>query len=76
MRPPKSQSPRQVGGLGRAQIGLRHSEHALDIKYHRNPQEFPLTTAGLYVFRHLRVRPSIADLVASLAGLGPNRRAA
>jgi hypothetical protein len=75
MKPHERQSPRQVGGLGRAEIGLRHSQHALNIKDHFNPQAYPLTTAGVYIFRRFRVRSDIADLVASLAGLGPNRRA-
>lgn len=36
----------------------------------------PVTPAGLYVCRRFYIRPVIADLVASLAGLGPDRRAA
>ena len=36
----------------------------------------PATAPGLYVCRRFHVRPVIADLVASLAGLDPNRRAA
>lgn len=36
----------------------------------------PVTPAGKYISRRFRVRPDIADLVASFAGLGPNQRAA
>ena len=36
----------------------------------------PVTSAGLHVCRRFCIRPAIADLVASLAGLGPDRRAA
>jgi hypothetical protein len=36
----------------------------------------PTTLPGLYVCRRFHVRPVIADLVASLAGIGPDRRAA
>jgi hypothetical protein len=78
--PPKSQSPHQAGGLGRAEIGLRHSEHALSIKDSSNPQVLvgppPRTLAGSYLRRRFHVNPAIADLIASLAGLGPNQRAA
>jgi hypothetical protein len=76
--PPESQSPRQAGGLGRAEIGLRHSEHALSIKDNSKLQvlaAIPATLAGLHLCRRFNVNPAIADLVASLAGLGPDRRA-
>jgi hypothetical protein len=36
----------------------------------------PTTPAGEYIYRRFNVCPVIADLVASLAGLGPNQRAA
>jgi hypothetical protein len=36
----------------------------------------PATMAGAYLCRRFHVSPIIADLVASLAGLGPDRRAA
>jgi len=36
----------------------------------------PDTPAGKYIYRRFNVCPIIADLVASLAGLGPDRRAA
>jgi hypothetical protein len=36
----------------------------------------PVTLAGLYVCQRFRIRPVIADLVASLADLGPDRRPA
>jgi hypothetical protein len=36
----------------------------------------PSTMAGVYLCRRFCINPVIADLVASLAGLGPNRRAA
>lgn len=40
------------------------------------PPITPATPAGLYVCRRFHIRSVIADLVASLAGLGPDRRAA
>jgi hypothetical protein len=36
----------------------------------------PVTMAGVYPCRRFCINPVIADLVASLAGLGPDRRAA
>ena len=36
----------------------------------------PATMAGVYLCRRFRINPVVADLVASLAGLGPDRRAA
>jgi hypothetical protein len=36
----------------------------------------PATPAGKYIYQRFNVCPVIADLVASLAGLGPDRRAA
>jgi hypothetical protein len=36
----------------------------------------PATVAGKYVHHRFNVRPIIADLIASLAGLGPDRSAA
>jgi hypothetical protein len=52
---------------------LRHFEPALSIKQADHSQE-PATAAGLYVCRRFHINPTIADLIASLAGLGPNRR--
>jgi hypothetical protein len=58
-------------------IDLRHFEPALSFSQADPSQETsPATAAGLYVCRRFHVDPTIADLVASLAGLGPNRRAA
>jgi hypothetical protein len=55
---------------------LRYFEPALSIKQTDPSQETsPTTAAGLYVCRRFHVDPTIADLVASLAGIGPNRRA-
>lgn len=36
----------------------------------------PATRAGVYLCRRFCINPVIADLVAALAGLGPNQRAA
>jgi hypothetical protein len=36
----------------------------------------PCAMAGAYLCRRLSINPVVADLVASLAGLGPDRRAA
>jgi hypothetical protein len=56
---------------------LRHFEHALSISQANPLQETsPATAAGLYVCRRFHINPTIADLVASLAGLGPHRRRA
>jgi hypothetical protein len=56
---------------------LRHFEPALSIKQADPSQEtLPATAAGLYVCRRFRLDPALADLVAALAGLGPDRRAA
>jgi hypothetical protein len=56
---------------------LRHIEPALSIKQAEPSQErSPTTAAGLYVCRHHHVDPTIADLIAALAGLGSDRRAA
>jgi hypothetical protein len=62
--------------LEKNSTNLRHFEPALSIKQAEPSQErSPTTAAGLYVSRRFRINPTIADLVASLAGLGPNRRA-
>jgi hypothetical protein len=68
-------APCQAVGLARGATDLRHLEHALSIKQTETPQA-PATAAGIYVSRRFRIDPTIADLVASLAGLGPNRRPA
>ena len=79
MQPP-NETPRQAGGLARGIIGFKHSEDALDIKETAFPQDqrsiCAATPAGLYLCRRFHVSPVIADLVASLAGLGPDRWAA
>jgi hypothetical protein len=36
----------------------------------------PVTLAGAYLCRRFRIDPVLADLVASLAGLGPHREIA
>jgi hypothetical protein len=36
----------------------------------------PATMAGVYLCRRSCINPMVADLVAALAGLGPDRRAA
>ena len=35
----------------------------------------PATMAGVFLCRRFCINPVLADLVASLAGLGPNQRA-
>jgi hypothetical protein len=45
----------------------------------REPLRFavpPATMAGAYLCRRFCINPEIADLVAALAGIGANRRAA
>jgi hypothetical protein len=67
-------APRREHGAGLTDI--RHFEHALIISQAKQLQKSPATAAGLYVCRRFHINPTIADLVASLAGLGPNRRLA
>jgi hypothetical protein len=55
---------------------IRHFEPALSIKADHSQETSPATAAGLYVCRRFHINPTIADLVAGLAGLGPNRRSA
>jgi len=47
--------------------------HSLDL--HRTPTPHPTTPAGIYLVRHHHVAPSIADVTANLAGLGPKAEA-
>jgi hypothetical protein len=77
MQPP-NKTPRKAGGLAQGVIGFRHSEHALITKETAPHQDeaTPTTPAGVYLCQRFCIRPVIADLVASLAGLGPDRRAA
>jgi len=76
MQPP-NKTPREAGKLAQGKFDFRHSEDLI-IKDTAAPQVacLSLTTAGAYVSRRFCIRPVIADLVASLAGLGPDRRAA
>jgi hypothetical protein len=67
-------APCQAVGLARGATGLRHLEPALIISQAKQLQESPATAGGLYVCRRFHINPTIADLVASLAGLGPQRR--
>jgi hypothetical protein len=69
-------APCQAVGLARGATDLRHLEHALSIKQTDHSQESPATAAGIYVCRRFHINPAVADLVASLAGLGPHRRPA
>jgi hypothetical protein len=70
-------APCQAGRLARGATDLRHFEHALSISQADPSQEMsPATAAGLYVCRRFHINPTIADLVAQLAGLGPHRRSA
>jgi len=50
----------------------------IELKRREPPQIYnpPATMAGVYLCRRFNINPAIADLVASLAGLGPDRRAA
>jgi hypothetical protein len=56
-----------MGNLADIEIQRREPPH-----YAIQPQ----TAAGAYLCRRFNINPAIADLVASLAGLGPDRRAA
>jgi hypothetical protein len=72
---PPEEAPHRGSGAG--PTDLRHFEPALSIKQTAPFQErAPTTAAGLYVCRRFHINPTIADLVASLAGLGPQRRQA
>jgi hypothetical protein len=74
---PHEKAPCQAGRLARGATDLRHFEPVLSISQANHSQETsPATAGGLYVCRRFHINPTIADLVASLAGLGPNRRAA
>jgi hypothetical protein len=53
---------------------LRHFEPAPK-QAEPSQETSPTTAAGLYVSRHFHVDPTIADLIAALAGF-PDRRAA
>jgi hypothetical protein len=79
MSRPDNRSPHQAGELGRAGNDLRYAEHAQGNKPQVEAQAVlrkPMTVAGAYLCRRFHVNPVIADLVASLAGIGPDRRAA
>jgi hypothetical protein len=71
-------TPSQAGRPGRGENGFRHFERALNTKEAAPHQDkaTPATPAGVYLCRRFCINPVIADLVASLAGLGPDRRAA
>jgi hypothetical protein len=73
-------TPPKAGRPGRGTNGLKHSEDVLSIKetasLQDNPLIVPVTIAGAYLCRRFHINPVIADLIASLAGLGPDRRAA
>jgi hypothetical protein len=79
MQPP-NKTPREAGKLAQGDFGFRHSEDALNIKetepLQDNPSIVPLTVAGVYLCQRFHVRPIVADLVASLAGLSSERRVA
>lgn len=79
MQPP-NKTPREAGELAQGSIVFRHSEDVLDIKENAslqdNPSVVPMTVAGVYLCRRFHIRPIVADLVASLAGLSSERRAA
>ena len=79
MQPP-NKTPRKAGKLAQGVIGFRHSEQASTTKESASQQDKrsigPVTIAGAYLCRRFHVSPVIADLVASLAGLGPDRRPA
>jgi hypothetical protein len=53
-----------------------HHLIAVAAKKRERDSAAPVTLAGKYIYRRFSVCPAIADLVASLAGLGPDRRAA
>ena len=56
-----------MGNLADIELQRREAPHSA------NP---PATMAGLYLCRRFCINPVLADLVASLAGLGPSQRAA
>ena len=77
MQPP-NKTPRKAGKLAQGVIGFRHFEQALNTTAPQQDKASfaPTTPEGAYLCRRFYIRPVIADLVASLAGLGPDRRAA
>ena len=56
-----------MGSLADIELQRREPRHIA------NP---PATMAGAYLCRRFCIDPVLADLVASLAGLGPHQRAA
>ena len=56
-----------MGNLADIELQRREAPHSA------NP---PATMAGVYLCRRFGLDPLIAELIASLAGLGPDRRAA
>jgi hypothetical protein len=55
-----------MGSLANLELRRTEIPHVLPL---------PVTLAGTYLCRRFCINPVIADLVASLAGLGPNQRA-
>ena len=76
MQPP-NKTPRRAGKLAQGVIGFRHSEQASTTTAQQQDKASfaPTTPEGVYLCRRFCIRPVIADLLASLAGLGPDRRA-
>jgi hypothetical protein len=55
-----------MGSLANLELRRTEVPHVLPL---------PVTLAGAYLCRRFCINPVIADLLASLAGLGPNQRA-
>ena len=55
-----------MGSLANLELRRTEVPHVLPL---------PVTLAGTYLCRRFCINPVIADLLASLAGLGPNQRA-
>ena len=56
-----------MGSLADIELQRKEAPHTAD--------DPPATLAGVYLCRRFYIRPAVADLVASLAGLGPRREA-
>jgi hypothetical protein len=47
--------------------------HSLSLFEWADPQSPALSAGGTYLYRHKNIRPAIADVLAELIGIGPER---
>jgi hypothetical protein len=58
--------PEKIPDLRHFEPGIKQADHSQETS--------PATAAGRYIHTRFHTNPAIADLIAALAGLGPNRR--